>query len=134
MAVHSDDVANYKATLRSLKHLGVHNAYMYMLKEPVKYSIGDKFETPDEFKLIAAMTDKEIKVVDADKVVSIDDVYDNDFMNSSPHKFVVVPLFVEEMAYGMLVCDLADPIYAYEEFLSSHVSNIIGRMVYKAEK
>ncbi|MCR4717210.1 MAG: LacI family transcriptional regulator [Lachnospiraceae bacterium] len=134
MAVHSDDVANYESMLISLNHLGVNNAYMYMLDKPVKYGVGESFATPESMKLIAAMTDKNIVKLEADKEVSIDDLFDNETMKESPHKFVVVPLFVEEVNYGMLVCDLSDSMYAYEEFLSSHVSNMIGRMVYKADR
>ena len=129
MVVHKDKVKNYQAVLKSLKHLDVKNAYLYLFDKPVEYNVNETFVAPEKLNLTVAMTDGEIVDASAyDSVVSVVDMLDNKAMSSNPRKFVMIPIYVENMNYGVMVADLTDKMYNYEEFLSSHVSNIVGML------
>ena len=56
--------------------------------------------------------------------VSVKNIFDNDFMNREERRaYVCLPLFTNEILYGILLCDLTEGVFANGEFLLNHMSS-----------
>ena len=123
---------NYSEILKNLYDFGVKNAYIYLYDEPIEHKNKERFNIPDHVRIKAAMTDGNIKVIPYyDQIVSIDQMFDNDFITDKKYNMVLMPLYFHEFLYGSILYDLTDITYQSGDFLANQyalVTRIIDRV------
>lgn len=118
---------SYTSMLGNLEWLDVKNAYVYTFKRPIMHLEKEQFQTPKTLYLKAVLKDGEVSAIPAMKQkVSIRDIFDNHHMSREERKsYVCMPLFSNEMLYGLILCDLTEAVFSNGEFLLNHMSSAV---------
>ncbi len=116
---------SYASMLGNLEWLDIKNAYVYTFKHPIMHLDKEQFQPPKNLYLKAVLKDGEVSTIPAMKQkVSIRDIFDNHHMLREERKsYVCMPLFSNEMLYGLILCDLTEAVFANGEFLLNHMSS-----------
>lgn len=116
---------SYTSLLENLEWLDIKNAYIYTFKEPIMHLYREKFEPPEQLYLKAALVDGNVSTVPYLKQkVNIKDIYKRAFTDFSRiGTYVCMPLFFNEMLYGIMLCDLTEGIFVNGEFLINQMSS-----------
>ncbi len=116
---------SYASLLGNLEWLDIKNAYIYAFKEPVMHLFREDFRSPEYLYLKAILTDGNVGTVSSlRQKVEVKDVFRRVFHNSQKRStYVCLPLFANEMLYGLLMCDLTEAVFANGEFLVNHMSS-----------
>ncbi|MCR5848729.1 MAG: GGDEF domain-containing protein [Lachnospiraceae bacterium] len=115
---------NYASIISNFHKIGINYSFLYLFKDPIKHSIEDNFE-PDEFIYLKAMQigEKVVSLSDREQMTPVSEMFEFAFnkMENSGH-LVMLNLYVRDMIYGVLVCDIPYNIFAYYESLIYQVS------------
>lgn len=116
---------SYASMLGNLDWLDIKNAYVYTFKHPIMHLDKEQFQPPKNLYLKAVLKDGEVSAIPAMKQkVSVRDIFDNHHMLREERKsYVCMPLFSNEMLYGLILCDLTEAVFANGEFLLNHMSS-----------
>lgn len=119
----------YKSIAANLKMFGVQNAYIYLFENPIVHKQGQPFYAPDRMLLKVAMTDGEISgIPENSQEISIDNIYNNEFINPEKNNMVMMPLYFHDIVYGNILYDLTDISFKSGEFLANQYSLVV-RMI-----
>lgn len=118
---------SYYALLDNLEWLKIKNAFLYTFKKPIIHLNGEKFALPRQLYLKAVLRDgKPFNVPFQKQKQSIENIFHNSFMEPDKrYALVLLPLFSNELLYGVLLCDLSNPIYDNGEFLVNQMSSAV---------
>lgn len=117
---------NYSEILKNLYDFGVKNAYLYLYDEPIEHKNKERFTIPDHVRIKAAMTDGDIKVIPYyDQIVSVDKMFDNEFITDNKYNMVLMPLYFHETLYGSILYDLTDITYKSGDFLANQYALVV---------
>ena len=117
---------NYSEILKNLYDFGVKNAYLYLYDEPIEHKNKERFTIPDHVRIKAAMTDGDIKVIPYyDQIVSVDKMFDNEFITDNKYNMVLMPLYFRETLYGSILYDLTDITYKSGDFLANQYALVV---------
>ena len=129
---------NYAAIISNFHKIGINYSFLYLFKEPIKHDIDDVFK-PDEFLYLKAMQihDRIISPSDREQMIPVSEMFDYAFskMDKNGH-LVMLNLYVREMVYGVLVCEIPYNIFTYYESLIYQVScaiRILHLLMYTQE-
>ena len=116
---------SYASLLGNLEWLDIKNAYIYAFKEPVMHLFREQFQPPEYLDLKAILVDGNVSTVSSlRQKVEVKDVFRRVFYNAQKRStYVCLPLFANEMLYGLLICDLTEEVFANGEFLVNHMSS-----------
>lgn len=116
---------SYTSMLNNLGWLDIKNAYVYMFKNPIMHLDKEQFQPPKNLYLKAVLRDGEVSAIPAmQQKVALKDIFDNRHMSAEERKsYVCMPLFSNEMLYGVLLCDLTEAVFSNGEFLLNHMSS-----------
>lgn len=114
--------AAYTALLECIDWLDVNNAYLYVFKEPIPHLYREDFERPDKVYLKAYLKNGNINTVPSNRQeISVEDIFNSENTNDNRVDYVLLPLFYNEMQYGLLLCDLTEKMYSNGEFLTNQM-------------
>ncbi len=118
---------SYAALLGNLKWLKINTAFVYTLEKPMIHLNGEWFERPAYMYLKAALQDgRFLAVPTARQRQGIENLFHNSYMKTDRrYSLVLLPLYSNEVLYGVLLCDLSYPIYENGEFLVSQMSSAV---------
>lgn len=118
---------SYSSLLGNLEWLKIKNAFVYTFVKPMIHLNGEKFVLPRQLYLKAVLQDGELLTVPLQKQKqSIENIFHNSFMKPDKrYSLVILPLFSNELLYGVLLCDLANPIFENGEFLINQMSSAV---------
>ena len=129
---------NYASIISNFHKIGINYSFLYLFKEPKKHEIEDPF-SPDEFMYLKAMQihDRIISPSDREQMIPVSEMFEYAFskMDQSGH-LVMLNLYVRDMVYGVLVCDIPYNIFSYYESLIYQVScaiRILHLLMYTQE-
>ncbi len=116
---------SYTSMLDNLGWLDIKNAYVYMFKHPIMHLDKEQFQPPKNLYLKAVLREGEVSAIPAmQQKVALKDIFDNRHMSAEERKsYVCMPLFSNEMLYGILLCDLTEAVFSNGEFLLNHMSS-----------
>lgn len=115
---------SYSVLLERLEWLGIRNAELYMLDKPILHLFREHFPVPEVLYLKAELKNGVVSTVPAMRQKKkFDAVYLSKGSKCSYR--VVLPLFSEEMVYGMLLCDMTDALYDNGELLVNQMSSAV---------
>lgn len=120
---------SYSQLLSSLPMIDINNSALVMYEKPITYLVTDKFKVPDKL-IIRAVQHKDNAFVPSnkDKSVSCDDLFRKciDLTEETGRRdYIMLALFVDEVNYGFILCDLAFEYYTCMEALVNQGSNAI---------
>ncbi|MBR1568796.1 MAG: GGDEF domain-containing protein [Lachnospiraceae bacterium] len=118
--------AAYASLLGSMKWLSVKNAYLYTFEEPIVHLYQEQFPYPEHVLIKAYIQDGELYTVPANQQrLKTDEIIVNEYIQEKRHKLVLMPLFYNEMQYGLLLCDLSDEMFSSGEFLTNQMGSAV---------
>ena len=120
---HGND-QSYGLLLGKLSWLEIKNAYIFTYKEPIMNLDGEHFTQPEFWYLKAVQKGEDVTVIPGiEQKVAFRDIYKPEVLGLEERfSLVMIPLFFNEMLYGVLLCDLTDGIFEHGEFLSNQMS------------
>lgn len=104
--------------------LGVHNAFIYTFETPIIHLNHEPFQMPEELLLKAMQRKGKVSSIPAVRQrVRTDDIYNMERRGIREQvMLVVLPLYSNEMLYGILLCDLTSGSMENGEFLGNQES------------
>ncbi|MGN0379867.1 MAG: GGDEF domain-containing protein [Butyrivibrio sp.] len=109
--------------LCGLEWLGIHNAGLYLLKEPIIYLSNEEFRAPDKLYLKAIRIDDNVRYIPStEQETPTNEIYSRIMSNTRLNNMVMLPLYCNEICYGVIVCDMAEELFGNGEFISHQMS------------
>ncbi|MCM1180862.1 MAG: GGDEF domain-containing protein [Clostridium sp.] len=115
---------SYGLLLGRLDWLQIKNAYIFTYEEPIMNLTREMFSLPEYLYLKAWQKGEQVTIVPAiEQKMRCKDIFNPAVLGiEEPFNLVLIPLFFNEMLYGVLLCDLSDGIFENGEFLSNQMS------------
>lgn len=116
---------SYTSVLNNLDWLKIRNAFLYIFKKPITHLYREEYTAPDSYYLKAYMRDGKVYSVPAIRQKhSIENLYSNQAIEGlDRYSMVLLPLFVNEHLYGLLLCDISEGIFVNGEFMLNQMSS-----------
>ena len=110
--------------LATMEWLKIHNAFLYIYEEPVIHLNHELFQMPEQLLLKASELHGNVENIPAiHQKKKAKNIFRFSRLGMSDRAWMVtLPLYANEMLYGILVCDLTDEVLEYGEFLSNQIS------------
>ena len=109
---------SYMGLLTHLDWLDIKNAYIYIFEKPVMHLNQEEVALPDSMYLKAVLNQGVAQSVLATKQkVCLKDMFSNDYIKHKGKAKVLLPLFSNEMLYGVLLCDMTEKLFEHGDFL-----------------
>lgn len=110
--------------LATMEWLKIHNAFLYTYEEPVIHLKHEPFQMPEQLLLKAKELHGKVENIPSiHQKKKTKNIFRFSQMGISDRAWMVtLPLYANEMLYGILVCDLTDEVLEYGEFLSNQIS------------
>ena len=115
---------SYGEILGTMDWLDIENAFIFLYKEPIIHLIGEPFELPAQLYLKTKdLKEKVSSVITVNQKVSSSNLYDFESLGvEGAGIYVLLPLYSNEILYGVLLCDLTEGVLVNGEFLGNQVS------------
>lgn len=115
---------SYTRLISDVDFLGIKNAGIYLFEEPVTYLEKDVFERPDFLYLKAVLQDGKVTAVPSNRQkIRIQDIFHFEMIAKGRFSNVCLPLFSNEILYGVLICNLSAPLFDNGEFLVNQMGS-----------
>ncbi|MCR4845175.1 MAG: substrate-binding domain-containing protein [Eubacterium sp.] len=122
------DDSNYCDILKNISTFGVKNAYIYIYENPIIHDQDEPF-TPDKILIKAAMNDEKIEAIPKEEQqITVNELYNNRFINDEKHNLVLMPLYFRKTLYGSLLYDLTELSYRGGDYIANQYS-IAARII-----
>lgn len=117
---------SYAVLLEHLGWLDIQNAYLYVFKKPVMHLEHEELEIPEKLYLKAECKEGCVEsILGAQQERSTAEIFRNSEPGKNRTSLVVLPLFSNEMLYGILVCDMTEKLFENGEFLVNQMGSAI---------
>ena len=115
---------SYGEILGTMDWLGIHNALLFTYENPIIHLNHEAFELPEAVYLKAVLHKGKVRSIPAIRQkISVSDIYDMSLYGIKEKiQLVALPLYANEMLYGIFLCDLTEGVLENGEFLSNQVS------------
>ena len=118
---------NYASIISNFNKIGIDHTFLYLFKEPIKHNYDDIF-VPGEFLYLKAMQIDGVvsSPSDREQMIPISELFEYSFSKmKDPGHLVMLNLYVRDMIYGVLICDIPYRVFSYYESLIYQVSSAI---------
>lgn len=120
---------SYQVLLEHLDWLGIHSACLYTYQRPILHLDGEGFPVPEQLLLKAVLKDGAVQgILPSRQVRSPKELFHNEMTPQSRQDMVLLPLFSNEMLYGVLLCNLTDGLFENGEFLVNQMGSAVKMM------
>ncbi len=113
---------NYEVLLKNLDWLDIQHAVIYTYENPIFHLEQEKFVVPNHIIIRAALNNGKIQVTfgQSRRRRSKDIFRNNSALEGVTFK-VLLPLFSNEVLYGILLCDMSEKVFENGEFLANQL-------------
>lgn len=113
--------ATYSSLISKFKTIGIDHSFLYLFKEPIKNEPADVFQV-DEFMYLKAYQRYEevFSPEDRQQMIPVSEMFKHAFsiMNDESNYLVMLNLYVKNLLYGVLLCDIKyDNFMSYESLI-----------------
>lgn len=115
---------NYSSIISNFSKIGINYSFLYLFKDPIKHEIEEPF-APDEFMYLKAyqIYDRLFQPSDREQMVPVSEIFEYAFSKmDGPEHLVMLNLYVRDVLYGILICDIPFEIFSFYESLIYQVS------------
>ncbi len=117
---------SYMALLKNLNWLDIQNSGVYVFEQPMLNLYQDEFVLPEKMYLKAVLKEGEIQSVLAqNQEVAMSDIFTVVCGKKASFPQIILPLYSNEMVYGVLLCDMADIFYENGDYFVNHMGSAI---------
>lgn len=117
---------SYMSLFTNLGWLDIQNAYVYVFEKPVIHLDGEEVELPKELYLKAALNHGEVQNIPAmSQKTDRKDIFTNPYIEDRDNTKILLPLFSNEMLYGVVLCGMSVKIFEYGEFLVNQFGSAV---------
>lgn len=117
---------SYTKLISDIDFLGIKNAGICLFEKPMTYLQKDKFICPEQLYLKAILENGVVKSVPgARQRVAKKDLFHLAEISGTRSSLVCLPLFSNEMLYGLLICDLTPQLFDNGEFLANQLGSAV---------
>ncbi len=117
---------SYAVLLEHLEWFDIKNAYIYTFKKPIMHLEHERLDIPENLYLKAVLRDGAVEsVLGAAQKIKTDDIFRSSMKGKDSNALVVLPLFSNEMVYGILVSDMTEKLFENGEFLVNQMGAAI---------
>ncbi len=117
---------SYMTLLEHLDWLDIYNAYVYIFDEPKMNLPYEEIILPKELYLKAILKNgvaQSVPLLYQKK--GLDEIFNNEFIEKLGTYMVLLPLFSNEMLYGLVLCDMTEKIFEHGEFLVNQMGSAV---------
>ena len=115
---------SYTKLISDVEFLGIENAGIYLFEKPVTYLEKDRFVCPDILYLKAVLKNGVVKAVPAIRQnIKIQELFHFEKVTKERFSAVCLPLFSNEILYGVLICNLSPQLFDNGEFLVNQMGS-----------
>ena len=122
---------SYSSLLHNLDWLQIKNAAIYILPQPILHLYKEKFTVPDQLRMKVVLQDGIVSTIPVlEQNISSAKLFNNTMLPAyGRFERIVLPLYYNEMVYGILYCDMSKSMYSNGEFLVNQISSAIKMIV-----
>lgn len=114
---------SYVYLLENLGWLDIKNASIYIFKKPIIHLEHEEFELPDKIYLKAILKNGEAKSILSEyQERDISAIFKSCETDNGHTAQVLLPLFSNQMIYGIILCDMSEKLFENGEFLINQLS------------
>lgn len=110
---------NYEVLLKNLDWLDIQHAVIYTYENPIIHLEQERFIVPNHIIIRAALNDGKIQVTFGQSRRRSKDIFRNNSALEGATFKVLLPLFSNEVLYGILLCDMSEKVFENGEFLAN---------------
>lgn len=115
---------SYTKLISDVDFLGIKNAGVYVFEKPITNLENDVFERPEFLYLKAVLQDGVVKSIPAIRQkVRIQELFCFERIQSGRFSNVCIPLFSNEILYGVLICNLSAQLFDNGEFFANQIGS-----------
>lgn len=98
-----------------------------MLEKPIRNEFSDNFKPDDYLYLKAALVNKELySPTDSEQKIPLSELFSYAFRESGEDvQFIMLNLYIRNMIYGVILCDIPYEIFNYYESFNYQISNAV---------
>ena len=97
----------YSLMFTQFSNIGVRSCYMFSFKDIIRHYRGDEWIQPQTVNLKAYEVDGVVGVLSLEDVeISVNDLFENDFIPEHRVTMVLAPLYSFEEVYGVMLCEV----------------------------
>ena len=109
---------SYMSLLANLGWLDVKNAYVYVFEKPIMHLFDEEITLPHKLYLKAALNNGEVQsILATSQKTYMKDLFHSEFILNRKTPKVLLPLFSNEMLYGVVLCDMTEKIFEHGDFM-----------------
>lgn len=124
MQFEKGNTQSYTKLISDIGFLGIRDAAVYIFEEPVTYLNKEKFQRPDMLYMTAVLEKGAVKTVtSANQKVSVQDLFHFEVICKERFNAVCLPLFSNEILYGLFICNLSPQLFDNGEFLVNQMGS-----------
>ncbi len=118
----------YASVLSKFGRFGVKHCFLYLYDKPIRHEISDEFIPDEALYLKAALNDGELySPSKEEQKIPISDIFSFAFSESGEFGYLIMlNLFIRDMIYGVILCDIPYEIFDYHESINSQMNSAIG--------
>lgn len=117
------DDQSYTKLISDMDFLGIKNAGVYLFDKPVVCQEGVNFRRPDTMYLNAMLQNGEAKAVHQN--TKIQDIFAFEKICNERFSMVCLPLFSNEVMYGVFICNMSAQLFDNGEFLVNQLGSAV---------
>ncbi len=113
---------SYTKLFSDVEFLGIKNAHLYIFEKAISHHDKEPFVKPDTVYLKAILKNGTVQEVPSIyQTVNIQDIFNFEETSNGRFSTVCLPLFSNEMIYGVLLCNLSSQLFENGEFLANQM-------------
>lgn len=117
---------SYAVLLENLEWLDIRNACVYLFEKPMVHLHGEEFALPEKLDLKAVLKEGKVQSISSlHQRKRVSELYDNEDIAHGKCPMVLLPLFSNEIMYGVALCDLTEKLFENGEFLTNQMSSAV---------
>ena len=115
---------SYTKLISDIGFLGITEAGVYVFDKPMTYLEKDQFVRPDVLYRKAILKNKEVRAVPAaEQRVKVQDLFKLENLSGERFNVVCLPIFSNELLYGVLICNLSQQLFENGEFFVNQIGS-----------
>ena len=115
---------SYTKLISDIGFLGITEAGVYVFDKPMTYLEKDQFVRPEVLYRKAILKNKEVRAVPAaEQRVKVQELFHLEGLSGERFSVVCLPIFSNELLYGMLICNLSQQLFENGEFLVNQIGS-----------
>lgn len=124
---HSISDKTYASVLTNFERFGINYCYLFLFDKPIRNEITDSFKPDKDIYLKAALVNRETYSPEAEEQrISLSEMFKLAFKESGERThLIMLNLYIRNLIYGVILCDLPYDIFSYYESFNYQMSNAV---------